>query len=218
MAMVTHGLLVRLEAKPGRDDELEDFLKSAQPLVRDEPATTAWFAVRFGRSEYGIFDAFPDEAGREAHLAGAVAAALTQRGGGMLAREPRIERLSVLASKLPSATQAPPAITRGLLLTFKAKQGHEAQVEQFLRGAEGLVHSEPGTVAWFALHLDSGAYGIFDVFPDNGARFAHLTGHVPRELTKHALSLLGGLPDMEMLQVLAAHFAERETLVGLGVD
>jgi hypothetical protein len=74
------------------------------------------------------------------------------------------------------------------------------------------VQEEPGTVAWFALQMESGAYGIFDVFPDNGARFAHLTGRVPRELTKHALSLLGGMPDMDMLQVLAVHFAERATV------
>jgi quinol monooxygenase YgiN len=212
--MVTHGLLVRLEARHGRDDDLETFLLSALPLVRAEPATTAWFALRFGRLEYGIFDAFPDEAGRQAHLAGAVAAALGNEGKQLLAREPRIEKLSILASKLPAAATAP-GVTRGLLLTFKAKPGHEAQVDQFLRGAQALVAQEPGTVAWFALHLDGGDYGIFDVFPDNGARLAHLTGHVPRELTKHALSLLGGVPDMDLLQVLAANFAARPALAGL---
>jgi quinol monooxygenase YgiN len=216
--MVTHGLLVRLEAQHGRDDELEVFLRSAQPLVRREPTTTAWFALRFGRSEYGIFDVFPNAQAREAHLAGAVAAALKGEGRKLLARDPEIHKLTVLASKMPSATETDPVITRGLLLTFKAKQGHETQVDRFLRDAQPVVMEEPGTVAWFALYLDSGEYGIFDVFPDNAARFAHLTGHVPRELTKHALSLLGGLPDMEMLKVLAANFAERGTLVGLGVD
>lgn len=63
--MVKVALLVRLEAKSGKDAEVEEFLLSALPLVRQEAATTAWFAIRFGRSEYGIFDAFPDEAGRE---------------------------------------------------------------------------------------------------------------------------------------------------------
>jgi len=209
--MVTHALLVRLEAQHGRDEELENFLRGAQALVRGEPATTAWFAVRFGRGEYGIFDAFPSEQGRAAHLAGAVATGLMNEGRSLLAREPRIEKVDVLASKLPPA-DAPPAITRGLLLTFKAKQGHESQVDQFLRGAQALVQQEPGTLAWFALHLESGEYGIFDVFPDNGARFAHLTGAVPRELTKHALSLLGGLPDMDLLQVLASNFNPRPVL------
>jgi hypothetical protein len=64
------------------------------------------------------------------------------------------------------------------------------------------VEDEPETTAWFAIHLD-GSYGIFDVFPDAGGRFKHLTGHVPRELLKHGLKLLGSFPDTEMLDVLA---------------
>lgn len=205
--MVTTGLLVRLEAQHGREEQLEDFLRSAQGLVAQEPATSAWFAVRFGRLEYGIFDVFPDEAGRQAHLDGAVAAQLMGPGRELLAREPQIQRLSVLAHKLPPAANAGMAITRGLLLTFKAKQGHEADVERFVRDAQALVEREPGTAAWFALHLEDGEYGIFDVFPDNMARLSHLSGQVPRELMKHALSLLGSVPDMDMLQVLAARFA-----------
>lgn len=89
------------------------------------------------------------------------------------------------------------------MLTFKAKSGHEQEVEEFLREAKSLVKDEPKTTAWFAIRLDDGNYGIFDVFPDNGGRFAHLTGRVPRELTKHALSLLGSMPDMDMLNVVA---------------
>lgn len=205
--MVTKGLLVRLEAQHGREEELEDFLRAAQGLVAQEPATSAWFALRFGRLEYGIFDVFPDEAGRQAHLDGAVAAQLLGAGRQLLAHDPRIQRLSLLAHKLPQATEAGAGVTRGLLLTFKAKQGHEAQVERFLRDAQGLVEQEPGTTAWFALNLENGEYGIFDVFPDNMARLSHLGGAVPRELAKHGLSLLGGVPDMDMLQVLAARFA-----------
>jgi quinol monooxygenase YgiN len=205
--MVTKSLLVRLEAQHGREDELEQFLRGALALVAQEPATTAWFAVRFGRLEYGIFDAFPDEAGRQAHLDGAVAAQLMGPGRQLLAREPRIERVSLLAHKLPASGHDAAAVTRGLLLTFKPKQGHEQQVERFLRDAQGLVEGEPGTTAWFALHLESGEYGIFDVFPDNMARLSHLGGAVPRELAKHSLSLLGGVPEMDMLQVLAARFA-----------
>jgi quinol monooxygenase YgiN len=206
-AVVTTGLLVRLEAQHGREGELEDLLRAALALAAQEPATSAWFAVRFGRLEYGIFDAFPDEAGRQAHLGGAVAAQLLGPGRQLLARDPQIRRLSLLAHKLPQASQEVLAITRGLLLTFKAKQGHEPQVERFLRAAQALVEGEPGTTAWFALHLDDGEYGIFDVFPDNMARLSHLGGQVPRELAKHALSLLGGVPEMDMLQVLAARFA-----------
>jgi quinol monooxygenase YgiN len=200
--MVTRGLLVRLEAKPGNDTRVEEFLQSALPLVHQEPATTAWFAIRFGRSEYGIIDFFPDDAGRDAHLNGPVAAALMAHADELLASPPNIQKLDVLASKLPPA---PPSDVdrKGLLLTFKPHDGHTAQVEEFLRGALPLVQDEPATTAWFAIHLDDGEYGIFDVFPDNGGRLAHLTGQVPRELAKHALSLLGGVPDMDMLNVLA---------------
>lgn len=205
--MVTKGLLVRLDARDGKDAEVEEFLLSALPLVRREAATTAWFAVRFGRSEYGIVDVFPDDAGRDAHLAGPVAEALKARADALFSQTPKIQKLDVLASKLPDG---PPAegSTKGLLLTFKAKSGHEADVEQFLKDALPLVRDEPKTTAWFAIHLDDGDYGIFDTFPDNGGRFAHLTGHVPRELAKHALTLLGSVPDMDMLNILAEKLGE----------
>ncbi len=200
--MVSRGFLVRLEAKPGKDADVEVLLRSALPLARQETATTAWFAIRFGRSEYGIFDVFPDDAGRDAHLAGPIAKALMDQADALFAKQPRIQRLDVLADKLP--VTAPANVdTKALLLTFKAKSGHAQNVEQFLRDAQPLVQQEPKTTAWFAIHLDDGDYGIFDTFPDNGGRFSHLTGHVPRELAKHALSLLGGVPDIEMLDVLA---------------
>jgi quinol monooxygenase YgiN len=204
--MVSRGLLVRLEAKPGKEAEVEAFLRSALPLVQKEAGTVAWFAVRFGRAEYGIFDVFPDDAGREAHLAGPVALALKERADELFVRPPQIQRLNVLSDKLPAGRPAAQD-TKGLLLTFKAKSGHEPQVEQFLREAQPLVMNEPKTTAWFAIQTDDGQYGIFDVFPDNGGRFAHLAGHVPRELAKHALTLLGSMPDMEMLGVEAEKLA-----------
>jgi quinol monooxygenase YgiN len=162
----------------------------------------AWFAIRFGRSEYGIFDVFADDSGRDAHLNGAVASALMQRAGELLAQPPYIQKLDVLAHKLPDAAPGV-ADTKGLLLTFKAKAGHEPTVEQFLRDARAFVMEEPHTTAWFAINLGDGHYGIFDVFPDHGGRFTHLTGHVARELAKHSLSLLGSLPDPELPNVLA---------------
>jgi quinol monooxygenase YgiN len=99
--MVTTGLLVRLEAKPGKDDELETFLVDALPLVQDEPETVAWFAVRAGSTSFAIIDVFPDEAGRRAHLEGAVAAALGEKASDLLSQPPTIENLDVLAAKLP---------------------------------------------------------------------------------------------------------------------
>nr|WP_230955774.1 antibiotic biosynthesis monooxygenase [Micrococcus luteus] len=70
-------------------------------LVEEEPATVAWFAIRLGPSSFGIFDVFPDDAGRDAHLSGAVATALGEQTGKLFS-EPTIEKLDVLASKLPA--------------------------------------------------------------------------------------------------------------------
>ncbi len=99
--MVTVGLLVRMEAKPGKEGDVEEFLLGGLPLVQDEPDTVAWFAVRMGPSTFGIFDVFPDDAGRQAHLSGRVAEALMTRADELFAAPPAIEQLDVLASKLP---------------------------------------------------------------------------------------------------------------------
>lgn len=99
--MTTKALLVRLEAKPGREAEVEAFLAGAVPLVQAEPATTAWFALRLGPSSFGIFDAFPDDDGRQAHLSGKVAEALMASADDLLASPPSIEPVDVLADKLP---------------------------------------------------------------------------------------------------------------------
>ena len=99
--MVSVALFVRLEAKPGKEKEVEDFLRGGLPIVEEEPATTAWFGIRLGPTTFGIFDAFPDEAGRQAHLAGRVAAALLARASELFEQPPVIEKLDVLAAKLP---------------------------------------------------------------------------------------------------------------------
>jgi len=98
--MVKLALFVQLEAKPGKEAAVEDFLQGGLPVVEKEPATTAWFALRLGPRRYGIFDAFPDEAGRQAHLTGRVAAALMEKAGELLAKPPVIEKVDVLAAKL----------------------------------------------------------------------------------------------------------------------
>jgi quinol monooxygenase YgiN len=96
--MVQVGLFVRLEAAEGKADELAQFLTGAQSLVEQEPGTTVWYAVRFGESTFGIFDAFEAEDGRQAHLNGAVAAALGEHPE-LFASAPNIEQVDVLASK-----------------------------------------------------------------------------------------------------------------------
>jgi quinol monooxygenase YgiN len=101
MSMVKVALFVKLEAKPGKEAEVQSFLEGGLALVQEEPATTAWFAIRMGPSTFGIFDAFPDEAGRQAHLTGRVAAALMAKAGELLATPPSIEKVDILAAKLP---------------------------------------------------------------------------------------------------------------------
>jgi quinol monooxygenase YgiN len=100
--MVKVALWVRLEAKPGREADVETFLRGGLALVQDEPATTVWFAVRLAPATFGIFDAFPDEAGRNAYLTGRVAAALGEHASTLLAQPPSIEKVDVLAAKLPA--------------------------------------------------------------------------------------------------------------------
>lgn len=197
---MTTGMLVRLDAQAGKEREVEQFLKSALPLVEEEIGTRTWFAVRFGRGEYGIFDTFLDEAALEEHLHGPVATAL-QQSDELFDSPPRMQKVEVLADKLPVNPMPPD--TKGLLVTFKAKAGHEIEVEQFLREARPRVMEEPNTTAWFAIRTEAGEYGIFDVFPDNGARFIHLMGQVPRELAKHSMAMLGSVPELHLVSVQA---------------
>lgn len=99
--MVKVALFVRLEAKPSKEEAVEAFLHGGLQLVEEEPDTTCWFAVRLGPTTYAIFDAFPDEEGRQAHLAGKVAAALKARAEELFVEPPVIEQADVLAFKLP---------------------------------------------------------------------------------------------------------------------
>jgi quinol monooxygenase YgiN len=100
VAKVKLALIAKLEAKPGKEAEVENFLKGALPLVEEEPGTIAWFAIRMGTSSFGIFDVFNDIAGREAHLSGKVAAALMAKAAELFAKPPEIQKWDVLESKL----------------------------------------------------------------------------------------------------------------------
>ena len=95
------GLFVRLEAKPGKESAVAEFLTSGLALAQLEPETTVWFALRLGPSTFGIFDAFPSDNGRKAHLSGPIAAALMAKAGDLLSAPPKIEQLDVLAAKVP---------------------------------------------------------------------------------------------------------------------
>ncbi len=99
MAEVNVGLLVRIEALPGKEADVEQFLQGGLALVDEEPDTITWYAIRLGPTTFGIFDTFPDDSGRQAHLSGQVAAALMENVGEII-EEPNIEQVDVIAAKL----------------------------------------------------------------------------------------------------------------------
>jgi len=92
------GLLVRLEARSGKEADAEAFLKSAQPLARDEQGTLKWYAIKLGPGKFGIFDTSANEAGRNAHLTGEIAKALGARTDELFAVPPQVEKVEVLAN------------------------------------------------------------------------------------------------------------------------
>src|SRR5205823_1965426 len=92
------GLLVTLEAGPGQEADVEAFLTFAQPLALDEKGTLKWYAIKLGPRKFGIFDTFSNEIGRNAHLTGEIAKALTARANELFAVPPQIEKVEVLAS------------------------------------------------------------------------------------------------------------------------
>jgi quinol monooxygenase YgiN len=99
--MVKLALYVQLEAKPGKEQEVENFLRSGLSIVQQEPGTKTWYAIKMGPSSYGIFDTFEDEAGRDAHLNGKVAAALKEKAADLFAKPPRIDKIELIAAKVP---------------------------------------------------------------------------------------------------------------------
>jgi quinol monooxygenase YgiN len=100
--MVTKGILATTVAKPGKEAELAAFLTSALPLAEQEPDTIAWFAIKIDDQTYGIFDVFDDDAGRQAHLSGPIAAALMAKADELLAEPPSLKMIDVIAAKMPS--------------------------------------------------------------------------------------------------------------------
>lgn len=94
-------LFVRLEAKPGKEAAVENFLQQGLALAEQEPTTTTWFALRFGPSTFGVFDTFADEAGRQTHLTGPIASALMAHADELFVTPPVIEPIDILGAKLP---------------------------------------------------------------------------------------------------------------------
>ena len=101
--MVSLGLFVRLEAKPGKEKDVAAFLTKALEMANQEPTTRLWFSLRLGPSTFGVFDAFSDESGRQTHLSGPIAQALMANATNLFAAPPSIEKTEILGAKLPQA-------------------------------------------------------------------------------------------------------------------
>ena len=110
--MSKFALFVRLEAKPGQEAAVAAFLAGALPLANAELGTIAWFALQFGPSTFGVFDTFADEQGRQAHLRGPIAAALMANAAALLSTPPNIEKIDLLAAKLPGLQRPSDAVPR----------------------------------------------------------------------------------------------------------
>jgi quinol monooxygenase YgiN len=103
--MLSLGLFVRLEAKPGKEKEVAAFLKQGLQMVNQETTTPLWFGLRLGPSTFGVFDAFADESGRQTHLNGPIAKALFANAPDLLAAPPSIEKTEILGAKLPQGVR-----------------------------------------------------------------------------------------------------------------
>ena len=104
--MVKKSIAAKLVAKPGKEAEVEAFLRSGLELANQEPLTVTWYAIKFNENTFGIFDTFESDEGRDAHLNGKIAAALMAKADELLAEPPKIEKVDIIAAKIPGSTRA----------------------------------------------------------------------------------------------------------------
>ncbi|MGA8163937.1 MAG: hypothetical protein WB791_02800 [Waddliaceae bacterium] len=192
------GTYIRLQAKPGKENALANLLTAGGGIVKEtEPATLLWFALQLDDTTFGIFDLFPNEAGRSAHFAGEVAKALQEKasdlveGGWNEGVIKNVENCDVLASKIAPAF--PPKLQEATLIHLTANRGKEIDLADFLTGGAPLVEeTEPETLYWFALQFDENHFGIFDLFADPSGREKHFAGEVAKALEGKAPDLVQG--------------------------
>lgn len=198
------GLLVTMTAKPGKEQDVRDFLLGGRSLVNQEPGTKSWYAFQIDERTFGIFDTFNKEEGRQAHLSGEVAKALLANADDLLVDfdvKTSIQPADLMATKLSKGEE-----NKGLLVILTAKDGKTSDVEHFLLGGKELVNEEPKTVSWYAIQLNSNRYAIFDTFAEEEGRDEHLNGKVAAALVKNASIILEGFnaEAIQMIDILAS--------------
>ncbi|MGI9556401.1 MAG: putative quinol monooxygenase [Solirubrobacterales bacterium] len=187
-----------LEARSGKEGELSEFLVGCAAIVQDtEPDTLLWSALQIDATTFGVFDTYPHAEGRDAHVAGEVAAALKANapdlveGGWRDGVVSNVRHPSVLAAKVAPAL--PQRIEKALFIRLPASPGREAELSSFLSGAAALIEeTEPKTEYWFALQFDETTFGIFDFFTDQAGVDAHVAGEVAEALHANAADLVEG--------------------------
>lgn len=193
-------LFVGIQAEPGKEAEVDHFLRGALGPVEEEPDTRDWYALRFAPAQFAIFDTFADNAGRLRHLLGQVGRSLIAKTMTLLNDVPEIQPSNILAAKAPTGGR--PAFC--LHVPLKARDEREEEVAEFLVGAQPMVEAELGTVAWYALWIGGDSFAIIDFFADEAARDAHLAGQVAEALTAHAEELFALAPIIRRGEVLAS--------------
>ena len=195
----TVGLLATIVAKPGKEGEVAALLQAGQQLVEQEQQTLIWFSFRISEDTFGIFDAFADEAGRTAHLEGRLAAALMGRADELLAVAPRIEPVEVLGRKYVAGTN----VATGNPVRLHAKAEQRDELERLLVAGQTMVDAETQTPVWFAFRISDDEFGIYDVFPSDAGRTAHVEGELAAALLGRADELLAEPPSIAPVDVLA---------------
>lgn len=198
--MERKALFVGIQAEPGKEAEVDHFLRGALGPVEEEPDTRDWYALRFAPAQFAIFDTFPDNAGRLRHLLGQVGRSLIAKTMTLLNDVPDIHPADIIAAKAPTGGR--PAFC--LHVPLKARDEREEEVAEFLVGAQPMVETEPGTLAWYALRMGSDSFAIIDFFADEAARDAHLAGQVAEALTARAEELFALAPIIRRGEVLAS--------------
>jgi quinol monooxygenase YgiN len=193
------GLLVRFEAKEGHEEAVAALVASGPSIVAKETATTYWFGVRLGPRTFGIFDTFPDDSGRDAHVAGELAKALFAAAPNMLVGPPSIEKIDILAKKDAGVRSG---VTVGLLARLEATTETAATIAAALTSGVAQIEQETRTPLWFAIRLGPTTFGIFDAFVDDDARQAHVASPFAQGLLATAPRLLAVPPTIESLDVL----------------
>lgn len=199
--MSSKALFVGIEARSDKKMETTEFLRGARLAVEEETDTREWYALSFGGTSFAIFDTFPGNAGRLKHLFGQVGRELLAKTFTILSGLPDIEAADIIASKNPSAEDRP---QHALFVPLTAESGQEEFVATFLRNAKPLIDEEEGTSAWYALRMGLSSFAIFDVFPDEAARNAHLTGKVAEALMARASGMFAYPPAIRKGEILAS--------------